>query len=159
MNPDEIQQQQTQETTENTPEDKATKLRNYWTEEVQKLNEYLKNLPSVDHLINIVYTKRQEAVDNYYATMSVYNKQYRIYKQNYAQIYNNIKAGSNGIRYTSDQAIDKQIDAQLIAQREVLDELNVLMSFLWETVKSIDGIQYAIGNKIKIHEMMNGLKF
>ena len=160
MTTEEIQQQQVnQDNASNTPEDKAMKLRQYWTEEVQKLNTYLKDIPSIDHLINIVYTKRQEVVDNYYASLSVYNKQLRIYKQNYAQLYNNIKSGSNGIRYTSDQSIEKQIDAHLIAQREVLDELKTLTEFLWETVKTIDGIQYAVGHKIKIHEIMNGIKF
>ena len=113
----------------------------------------------MDKLLNVVYTKRQKAVDLYYATMGVLNKQLRAYKQQYANIYNTLKLGGNNIRYTNESAINTQIEAQLIEQKAVIDELKLFTDFMWETVKSIDGIQFAVSNKIKIHEILNGLKF
>ena len=68
--------------------DKLAALRQEWTSEIESLNEQLKSLPTVDKLLNVVYTKRQKAVDLYYATMGVLNKQLRAYKQQYANIYN-----------------------------------------------------------------------
>ena len=100
-----------------------------------------------------------KAVDLYYATMGVLNKQLRAYKQQYANIYNTLKLGGNNIRYTNESAINTQIEAQLIEQKAVIDELKLFTDFMWETVKSIDGIQFAVSNKIKIHEILNGLKF
>ena len=139
--------------------DKLAALRQEWTSEIESLNEQLKSLPTVDKLLNVVYTKRQKAVDLYYATMGVLNKQLRTYKQQYANIYNTLKLGGNNIRYTNESAINTQIEAQLIEQKAVIDELKLFTDFMWETVKSIDGIQFAVSNKIKIHEILNGLKF
>lgn len=140
--------------------DKLIALRQEWTQEVESLNEGLKNLAEVDHTLNIIYTKRQKAVDLYYGTLGVLHKQMRNYKQQYANLYNTIKSGQyNGMRYGSDTAINTQIDAQLIELKEVIDELKDFTDFMWETVKSMDGIQYAINSKIKVYELMNGLKF
>ena len=38
--------------------DKLIALRQEWTSEVEALNENMKNLAQVDHVINIIYTKR-----------------------------------------------------------------------------------------------------
>lgn len=140
--------------------DKLIALRQEWTSEVEALNENMKNLAQVDHVINIIYTKRQKAVDLYYGTLGVMHKQLRVYKQQYAGLYNSYKSGQqNGLRYGSDTAISTQIEAQLNDYKEIIDQLKDFTDFMWETIKSIDGIQYAIGHKIKVYELMNGVKF
>ena len=86
----------------------------------------------------------------------VMHKQLRLYKQ-HAGLYNSYKSGQqNGLRYGSDTAIATQIEAQLNDYKEVIDQLKDFTDFMWETIKSIDGIQYAIGHKIKVYELMNG---
>ena len=146
--------------TQPTMSDKLIALRQEWTQEVETLNDNMKNLAEVDHMMNIIYTKRQKAVDLYYGTLGVMNKQLRNYKKQYAALFNSYKTGQqNGIRYGSDTSINTQIEAQLIDLKEIIDELRNFTDFMWETVKTIDGIQYAINSKIKIYELMNGLKF
>ena len=139
-------------------EDKLIEMRQEWTKKIEELNADMKNLASLDHLLNIVFTERQRAVDLYYATKSTLDKQLLIYKQKYATIYNNMKRGTNGIRYTNESAIQTQCEAQLTDLRAVIDELKNFIDFMWETVVSINGLQFAISSKIKIYEIMNGLK-
>lgn len=156
-----IKEEQTSEEQQpKTMTDKLIALRQEWTKEVEDMNDNMKNLAQVDHLMNVIYTKRQKAVDLYYGTLGVFNKQVRQYKQQYAVLFNNFKTGQqNGIRYSSDSSIDRQIEAQLIERKEIIDELKNFTDFMWETIKTIDGVQYAINSKIKIYELMNGVKF
>lgn len=140
-------------------EDKLIEMRQEWTKKVETLNADMKNPATLDHLLNVVYTERQNAVDLYYATKNTFDKQLRGYKQQYAAIYNSFKMGANGIRYTNETAIQTQCEAQLTDLREIIEQLKNFIDFMWETIKSIDGLQYAISSKIKIYEILNGLKF
>ena len=140
-------------------EDKLIEMRQEWTKKIEELNADMKNLTSLDHLLLVVFTERQRAVDLYYATKSTLDKQLLIYKQKYATIYNNMKLGTNGIIYTNESAIQTQCEAQLTDLRAVIDELKNFIDFMWETIVSINGLQFAISSKIKIYEIMNGLKF
>lgn len=157
-NPQEIMDQNN-DIQEKTFTEKLVELRQKWTEEVIQLNSEMKDLTTVNKLLNVIYGKRQEAVDLYHSTNHVYLNQMMKYKQKYAALYNNFKTGSNGIRYTNETAIQTQIESVLADHRQILDELKNFLDFIWETVKSIDGLQYSISHKIKIHEILNGLKF
>ena len=139
--------------------DKLVELRTEWTAEVESLNAELKTLPKLNDLLNVIYIKRQKAVDLYYGMMGVMQKQNREYRAQYADMYNKLKAGQNGIRYTNDSAISVQIDAQLINKKEIIDELKIFTDFMWETIKSIDNLIYGLNTKVKIYEMMHGVKF
>lgn len=142
-----------------TMSDKLIALRQQWTAEIESMNNSLRDIVSVDKLLNSVYTKRQKAVDLYYGTFSVYQAQLRIYKNQYAQIYNNLKAGQNNIRYTNETSINIQIESQLAQQKEIVDDLKTFCDFVWETVRTIDNIIFGINQKVKIMEIQNGLKF
>jgi hypothetical protein len=139
--------------------EKLIALRQQWTSEVEELNSCLKDIVSTEHLINVVFTKRQKAVDLYYGTFGVYNTQLRIYKNQYAQIYNNLKAGQNNIRYTNETSINIQIESQLSQQKEIVDDLKNFCDFVWETVKTIDSLIFGIRHKVEIAKIQNGLKF
>jgi hypothetical protein len=141
-----------------TLEDKLTNLRQEWTSEIEVLNQQLNNLPSLDALLNVIYTKRQKAVDVYYGTYNIMSKQNLAYKVKYADWYNKLKLGANGIRYTNESSISDQCNAQLVDEVAVITQLKAFCEFMQETIKTLDGLQYAISSKIKIHEMLNGLK-
>ena len=101
-----------------TMSDKLIALRQEWTQEVETLNDNMKNLAEVDHMMNIIYTKRQKAVDLYYGTLGVMNKQLRNYKKQYAALFNSYKTGQqNGIRYGSDTSINTQMDSLIPASK------------------------------------------
>lgn len=137
-----------------------TAQRQQWTEDINKLNELMKDLVKVDELMNIIYAKRQSAVDYYYAMASVIVKQSKDYKATYNNMFNNIKInGYNGMRFTSDQGIQRQVEVDLQDKKVVIDLLVSQNNFIKETISTIDNIIYAIKDKIKIKEMLNGMKF
>lgn len=70
-----------------------------------------------------------------------------------------MKSGSSGIRYTNESAINLQIESQLSAEKESVDLLDNFCKYMKDTISTIDNIIYGINNKIKVFEMMNGLKF
>lgn len=139
--------------------EKLTSLRQSWSQEVESLNNDMVKLPTLDKLLNVVYTKRQQAVELYTSTLTVLNKQVRLYKQKYAEVYNNFKLGTNGIRYSNESSIQTQCEASLISEKEIIDELKTFTDYMWETVKTIDSLMYGIQHKMKIYEIQNGLKF
>jgi hypothetical protein len=119
----------------------------------------MKTLPELDTMMNEVYMKRQDALDLYYGTMKIQSARTRDYRNKAACIYNALKGGQNGLRYTNEAAITMQIEAKLSAEKECIDLLSNFTNFMNETVQTIDNIIYGINAKIKIYEMINGLKF
>ena len=139
--------------------DELAKLQDKWTNNIKELNDQMKNLPSIDQLMNEIYYKRQEALDLYFGTNRVLAERTRDYKSKAAQIYLALKSGQANLRFTNEQAINLQIESRLVAEKETLDVMNNFVKFMEETVKTIDNIIFGINYKIKVHEMMNGLKF
>lgn len=139
--------------------DELAKLQDKWTSIIKDLNDQMKNLPSIDQLMNEIYYKRQEALDLYFGTNRVLAERTRDYKSKAAQIYLALKSGQANLRFTNEQAITLQIESRLVAEKETLDVMNNFVKFMEETVKTIDNIIFGINYKIKVHEMMNGLKF
>ena len=137
-----------------------TEQRAKWTKEIEDLNTSMSSLVKVDELMNNVYSKRQAAVDYYYAMNNVILKQSREYKALYNKMFNDIKVnGYNGMRFTADQSIARQVEVDLADKKELIDLLVSQNAFIKETIATIDNIIYAIKDKIKIKEMLNGMKF
>ena len=153
---------QTQNTTQQpqTIDEMLTEQRAKWTKEIEDLNASMSNLVKVDELMNTVYSKRQSAVDYYYAMNNVILKQSKEYKASFNKMFNEIKInGFNGMRFTSDQGIQRQVEVELQDKKELIDLLVSQNAFIKETIATIDNIIYAIKDKIKIKEMLNGMKF
>ena len=78
--------------------------------------------------------------------------------------YNNIinrvrQTGLNGVRIQNESALSKIAENELIDKKESIDLLNNHNSFIKETIQTIDNMIYGINQKVKIAEMLNGLKF
>ena len=143
-----------------TVDDMLTEQRAKWTKEIEELNASMASLVKVDELMNTIYAKRQAAVDYYYAMNNVILKQSKEYKAMYNTMFNNIKInGYNGMRFTTDQSIARQVEVDLQDKKELIDLLVSQNAFIKETISTIDNIIYAIKDKIKIKEMLNGMKF
>jgi len=137
-----------------------TEQRAKWTKEIEDLNASMSSLVKVDELMNTVYSKRQAAVDYYYAMNNVILKQSKEYKASFNKMFNEIKInGFNGMRFSSDQGIQRQVEVELQEKKELIDLLVSQNGFIKETLSTIDNIIYAIKDKIKIKEMLNGMKF
>ena len=146
--------------TQQSIDEMLTEQRAKWTKEIEDLNNSMASLVKVDELMNTVYSKRQAAVDYYYAMNNVILKQSRAYKAEYNTMFNSIKInGYNGMRFTTDQSIARQVEVDLADKKELIDLLVSQNAFIKETIATIDNIIYAIKDKIKIKEMLNGMKF
>ena len=51
------------------------------------------------------------------------------------------------------------VEVDLQDNKEVIDLLTNQNSFIKETIATLDNIIYGINQKVKIHELLNGLKF
>lgn len=154
-----IDQQANQQTNQSLDETLAAH-RQQWLNEITELNEMMKTLPKVDELLNNVYITRQKAVDYYYGMNNVILNRTKFYKKKFNDMFNNIKInGFNGMRMPTDQAISRQVESELGADKEMIDILTNHNNYIKETISTIDNIIYGINQKIKVHEILNGLKF
>ncbi len=128
-----------------------------WNTVISDLSNNMRNFNTLPELQNIVYAKRQDSVDYYYTILSKVSILTKEYKKLYADRYNFYKVSSQ-IRYNTDTAINAQIDSDLREQKYQIDILSNHIKYMQETVKSIDGIIFAINNRIKIEELIQGVK-
>jgi hypothetical protein len=153
-----MDEQLTEEQTQQSIEDTLTAQRAVWVDEITKLNEGMKSMPKLDELLNSVYITRQKAVDYYYAMNGIILKHTKEYKKLYNDMFNAIKVnGYNGIRFNTDQAITRQIETDLQDRKEVVDMLTNHNNFMKETIQTIDNIIYGVNQKVKIHALLNGI--
>ena len=104
-----------------TLEDKLVQLQQKWTAEIGELNGMMKSLPKLDELLNIIYTKRQEAVEYYHSMNSIILKQTKEYKQEFNTICTSIRVnGLNGVRVANDTAIAKHAEGALIDKKTAI---------------------------------------
>ena len=142
-----------------TLEDNLKNLQDKWTAEVTELNKMMTTLPRLDELLGIIYTKRQEAVDYYHGINTVLLKQNKEYKAAYNQMVAVIRThGVNGIRL-QDSAIHKHVEGELLDKKSAMEQLSNHNNFIKETISTIDNMIYGINQKIKLAEILNGLKF
>lgn len=139
---------------EPTLEEKLTAVQENWTGRVKELNEMLKDLPGIDRMLNNVYSVHQDAVEYYHLVLRTLGKLTRLYRINYATMYNQYKTVSQ-IRYTSDVQINNQIEAQLNDLRERISLMEDQVKFMDSTIDNIRSIEYAVKNKIEIYRLIN----
>lgn len=143
-----------------TLEEKLVQLQQKWTNEIGDLNNMMKTPTKLDELLNIIYTKRQEAVDYYHSMNSIILKQTKEYKLEFNTICNTIRMnGVNGIRLANDTAITKHAESVLIDKKTAIELLGNHNTYIKETIQTIDNMIYGINQKVKLLEILNGLKF
>lgn len=143
-----------------TLEQKLIHHRENWTAEIKELNEKMKTLPNLDELLTIIYAKRQDAVDYYYSMNNVILNQNRKYKKQAADMFVDIKTkGFKGVRFPTDASIVKVVESELAAEHETIELLSNHNNYIKETISTIDNMIYGINQKIKLAEILNGLKF
>lgn len=141
-----------------TLQEKLHKIQIKWNDIIAELNGKFQNLVDVDNLLNTIYTKRQDLVDYYYSILNIYGKLMQKYKVDSAAIYNKLKMGSNNIRYTNETSLNNQIEAALAEQKNQIILFENHLDFCKETLKSIDNMIYGISQKIRLFELINGIK-
>lgn len=128
-----------------------------WSELIDGMNIKLKNFYDLPELQNIVYSKRQDALDYYFGLLTKVSALSKTYKTQYAEKYNQYKTAAQ-IRYTSDAAINAQIASDLCDIIYNSELLSNHAKYMQETIKTIDGIIYAVANRIRIEELIRDVK-
>lgn len=135
--------------------DALAEIRTSWSTRVKEVATGLKR-PFVDQktidLQYDTYTLRQDAVDYYYYTMSILNKQYREYLKYYNEAFNRYKLNTT-VRYSSDGNIQTLVEGELSTERYTVKMLEAQVAFMRETIKTIDSIIFGIKNKIEIEKI------
>lgn len=128
-----------------------------WAEIVSGMNSKMKNFGDLIDLQNVIYAKRQDAVDYYFGMLSRISGLTKDYKYKYSQKYNYYKTQAQ-IRYSSEAAINAQIDADLKDDKYQLELLEQHAKYISETIKTIDNLIYGINNRIRIEELIKNFK-
>ena len=142
-------------------EDTFTQRREYWMNWITEMSKCLKHMDKLADLQVEIYSRRQEALENYHTLSNILAKRTKLYKERCAQIYNSLRPlkvspGSTTFMYGTERAINDQIEAQLSSDKYNIDLTESQMSYMDGTIKTIDGIIYSINNRIKIEEIKIG---
>ena len=142
-------------------EQKFDERRNYWFTWIQDMNESLRKTDTIVNLQAIVFTKRQEALENYHSLSATLAKRVKVYKEKSANLYKEIRLmktaqGASTFMFTNEGAIREQIDASLSDEKYLIDIMESHLNYLDNTIKTIDGIIFAISNRIKLEEIKLG---
>lgn len=142
-------------------EQKFDERRNYWFTWIQDMNESLRKTETIVNLQATIFTKRQEALENYHSLSATLAKRAKIYKEKSANLYKEIRLmktaqGASTFMFTNEGAIREQIDATLSDEKYLIDIMESHLSYLDNTIKTIDGIIFAISNRIKLEEIKLG---
>lgn len=128
-----------------------------WSAIIADLNGKMKHFADLADLQNVIYSRRQDALDYYFGMLSKISSLSRDYKLKYSQKYNYYKTQAQ-IRYSSEAAINAQIDSDLKDDKYQIELLDQHTKYMLETIKTIDSIIYAINNRIRIEELINQVK-
>ena len=140
-----------------TLEDYIANHQQQWSVIINDMNSKMKNFADLPDLQNVIYSRRQDALDYYFALLAKVSALSRTYKEEYAKKYNYYKVNAN-IRYSSDAAINAQIASDLKDSMYQIELLENHSKYMAETLKTIDSIIFAINNRIRIEELINQVK-
>lgn len=138
---------------ENNLEEFIAEKQAYWSGKIKELNEKFKSIPSLSQLTTEIYTTRQDLQEYHKSMLMKCASLNREYKKKYAELYNSYKTTSQ-IKYTSDQAINAQIAAQLADFNYTMELMNHHTNYIDETIKTIDNLIYGIKNRIDIEQLL-----
>ena len=147
----------TNESSPNTLEEYLLSHQQRWAEIIGELNTKMKNFADLIDLQNVIYAKRQDATDYYFGVLSKVSSLVKTYKADYSQKYNYYKTQAQ-IRYSSEAAINAQIDADLRDSKYQIELLEQHAKYILETIKTIDNLIYGINNRIRIEELIRNIK-
>ena len=138
--------------------DKFEKDRIEWTEKIQQMAHQLSKIETIADLQVNVYTERQTAVEYKHFIISKINKVNKAIRKKYAERYDYYSLPNNKdcqYRYP-EQAKTQKIWSDLADINYIKDCLENHLTFLDQTIKTIDNIIYGINNKIKLEEYIRG---
>ena len=143
-----------------TLEEVFAQRRDYWIKWVDDMSTLVKTMDGLLTLQSEIYARRQEAVENYHNLTATLAKQTKIYKERYNEIYNRIRVlkipNTPNFVYGTEPALRNQVEGELSQEKYIIDIIENHISYMDQTIKTIDGLIYTISNRIKIEEIKMG---
>lgn len=131
--------------------------REKWSNIVKGLAVRTKELSEIIALQPDLYAKRQDAVDYYYTMLNQLSWQKDIYTKARAAEYNKLKTSAQ-IRYTTEAAINAQVDANLADMIYFVTMLGNHVNYMKDIVKQLDGLEFVINRRIDLQKLIDGVK-
>lgn len=151
--------QNTQESQNANPQTNYTEYfeshRQAWNDCIKQLSAKLKNLEDLSELQSVVFAKRQDALDYYHTMLNQLAYVDKEYKKKRAAEYNKLKTNSQ-IRYTTEAAINTQLDSNLAESIYFITLLNNHVTYMKDIVKELIDLDFAIGKRINIQYLITG---
>lgn len=138
--------------------DKFEKDRIEWTTKIQEMSNQLLKIESLSDLQIRVFSERQIAVDYKHFIISKISKVNKVIRKKYAERYDFYSLPNNKecqYRYP-EQAKTQKIWSDLADINYIKEVLENHLSFMDNTIKTIDNIIFGINNKIKIEDYIRG---
>ena len=140
-----------------TLEDYILEHQTKWSNIMSEYSTKMKKFSDLIALQNDIYASRQNALDYYFGLLAKVSQLSKSYKQQYASVYNQLKTNSQ-IRYSTEAALNAQIASTLSELTYKIELLENHSKYMQETIKTIDSLIFGINNRIKIEELIQGLK-
>jgi len=124
------------------------------------MNTKLKDINDVIELQGEIYSRRQEAVENYASLASTLAGRTKEYKEKHKDIYRSVRAAkypnTTTLMFPTDTAARQEVDGQLAGEKQIIDIISEHLNYLSDTIKTIDGIIYSIRDRIRLEELKLG---
>ena len=145
---------------QNTLEDVFAQRREYWMKWVDDMSTLVKSMDGILTLQSEIYARRQEAVENYHNLSATLARQTKAYKEKYNDVYNRVRMikipNTPDYVYSKETSLRNQVEGELAQEKYIIDIIENHISYMDQTIKTIDGLIYNITNRIKIEEIKLG---
>ena len=145
---------------QNTLEDVFAQRREYWMRWVDDMSTLVKSMDGILTLQSEIYARRQEAVENYHNLSATLARQTKAYKEKYNAVYNRVRMikipNTPDYVYSKETSLRNQVEGELAQEKYIIDIIENHISYMDQTIKTIDGLIYNITNRIKIEEIKLG---
>ena len=145
---------------QNTLEDVFAQRREYWMRWVDDMSTLVKSMDGILTLQSEIYARRQEAVENYHNLSATLARQTKAYKEKYNDVYNRVRMikipNTPDYVYSKETSLRNQVEGELAQEKYIIDIIENHISYMDQTIKTIDGLIYNITNRIKIEEIKLG---
>lgn len=135
-------------------EDTFTRERTEWTERIRELSIRMKNIREIAEVQVDLYSDRQRLLEYAYKLGQIIarqNSKFRADKRAKMVYYSE----EHNVRYGSNEK-SSLIEGDLSEQKKKIDIVDNHVSFVNETIKTVDHMLYGIKSRISLEEFMRG---
>lgn len=134
-----------------------SQIREMWVEHIKTASQKLKQIPDILDLQDSIYTLRQEAAEHWHAMVDLQVRLSKDYKVESAKKFKEYKTHTN-VMYKSETNINSLVEADLVDAKYKIEILDNHISYMKETIQTIDNIIYGIKSRIEVENFLRSSK-